>query len=65
MDPRRDWIGPAALGAYREATRVQPANPRSWRALALFLGTDREAQDAWRRVHRLDPQDFDAAIRAG
>ena len=54
-----------ALGAYREATRVQPGNPRTWRALALFLGGDREAREAWRRVHRLDPQDSEAAIRAG
>ena len=56
---------PRALGAYRAATRVQPGNPQSWRALALFLGPDPQATGAWRRVHRLDPQDPEAAIRAG
>ncbi|MGE0027413.1 MAG: O-antigen ligase family protein [Thermoleophilia bacterium] len=56
---------PRALGAYREATRVQPDNPQSWRALAIFLGPDRQATAVWRRVHRLDPQDPEAAIRAG
>jgi cytochrome c-type biogenesis protein CcmH/NrfG len=56
---------PRALGAYRAATRVQPDNPQSWRALAIFLGSDPQAADAWRRVHRLDPQDPEAAIRGG
>ncbi|HMO00937.1 MAG TPA: O-antigen ligase family protein [Miltoncostaeaceae bacterium] len=56
---------PRALGAYRAATRVQPDNPQSWRALAIFLGPDRQAAAAWRRVHRLDPQDPEAAIRGG
>jgi cytochrome c-type biogenesis protein CcmH/NrfG len=56
---------PRALGAYRAATRVQPGNPQSWRALALFLGPDPQATGAWRRVHRLNPQDPEAAIRAG
>ncbi len=56
---------PRALGAYRAATRVQPDNPQSWRALAIFLGPDRQATAAWRRVHRLDPQDPEAAIRGG
>ncbi len=56
---------PRALGAYRAATRLQPDNPQSWRALAIFLGPDEQATGAWRRVHRLDPQDPEAAIRAG
>jgi hypothetical protein len=56
---------PRALGAYRAATRVQPGNPQSWRALAIFLGPDRQAAAAWRRVHHLDPQDSEAAIRGG
>jgi hypothetical protein len=56
---------PRALGAYRAATRVQPRNPQSWRALAIFLGSDRQSAEAWRRVHRLDPQDPEAAIRGG
>ena len=55
---------PRALGAYRAATRLQPDNPQSWRALAIFLGPDTQATGAWRRVHRLDPQDPEAAIRA-
>ncbi len=54
-----------ALGAYQEATRVQPENPTSWRALAIFLGQDPSAVDAWRHVRRLDPQDPEAALRAG
>jgi len=54
-----------ALGAYRAATRAQPDNPRSWRALAIFLGADPQAAAVWRRVHRLDPQDPEAAIRGG
>jgi len=53
-----------ALGAYREATRVQPDNPAAWRALAIFLGDDPAAQAAWREVRRLDPQDPEAALRA-
>ena len=53
------------LGAYQAATRLQPANPETWRALAIFLGPDRTAAAAWRQVHRLDPQDPEAAIRAG
>jgi hypothetical protein len=54
-----------ALGAYREATRLQPDNPEAWRALAIFLGRDPSAVDAWREVRRLDPQDPEAALRAG
>ena len=54
-----------ALGAYQAATRLQPENPATWRALAIFLGPDRTAAAAWRQVHRLDPQDPEAAIRAG
>ena len=54
-----------ALGAYREATRLQPDNPASWRALAIFLGRDPSAAGAWREVRRLDPQDPEAALRAG
>jgi hypothetical protein len=56
---------PRALGAYRAATRLQPANPATWRALAIFLGPDAQAAAVWRRVHRLDPQDPEAALRAG
>jgi hypothetical protein len=56
---------PRALGAYQAATRLQPENPATWRALAIFLGPDRTAGSAWRQVHRLDPQDPEAAIRAG
>ena len=54
-----------ALGAYREATRMQPDNPSTWRALAIFLGRDPSAAEAWREVRRLDPQDPEAALRAG
>ena len=54
-----------ALGAYREATRMQPDNPSTWRAFAIFLGRDPSATDAWRQVRRLDPQDPEAALRAG
>jgi cytochrome c-type biogenesis protein CcmH/NrfG len=54
-----------ALGAYQAATRLQPENPETWRALAIFLGPDGTAAAAWRQVHRLDPQDPEAAIRAG
>jgi cytochrome c-type biogenesis protein CcmH/NrfG len=54
-----------ALGAYREATRIQPDNPSAWRALAIFLGQDPSAAAAWREVRRLDPQDPEAALRAG
>jgi predicted Zn-dependent protease len=54
-----------AYGAYVDATRLQPDNPATWRALALFLGQDPRAAAAWRRVHRLDPQDSEAALRAG
>lgn len=54
-----------ALGAYQEATRLQPDNPAAWRALAIFLGRDPSAVDAWREVRRLDPQDPEAALRAG
>ncbi len=54
-----------ALGAYREATRLQPDNPSTWRALAIFLGRDPSAARAWREVRRLDPQDPEAALRAG
>ena len=54
-----------ALGAYREATRVQPGNPAAWRALAIFLKEGRAARGAWQRVARLDPQDPEAALRAG
>ena len=54
-----------ALGAYREATRLQPDNPSTWRALALFLDQDSRATGAWRQVRRLDPQDPDAALRGG
>jgi hypothetical protein len=53
-----------ALGAYREAVRVQPDNPAAWRALAIFLGDGPEARAAWARVLRLDPQDPEAALRA-
>jgi hypothetical protein len=53
-----------ALGAYREATRVQPDNPAAWRALAIFLGEDPTARAAWLQVRRLDPQDPEAALRA-
>ena len=56
---------PRALGAYQAATRLQPENPETWRALAIFLGPDGTAAAAWRQVHRLDPQDPEAAIRAG
>ena len=52
-----------ALGAYREATRLQPDNPAAWRALALFLGPDRAAIPAWTHVRRLDPANPEAAIR--
>ncbi len=58
-DPRR------ALGAYEEATRLQPDNPAAWRALGVFLGRGAGAAVAWREVHRLDPQDPEAALRAG
>ncbi len=58
-DPRR------ALGAYMEATRLQPDNPAAWRALGVFLGRGVGAAAAWREVHRLDPQDPEAALRAG
>jgi len=54
-----------ALGAYQEATRIQPDNPSAWRALAIFLGQDPSAAAAWREVRRLDPQDPEAALRAG
>jgi tetratricopeptide (TPR) repeat protein len=54
-----------AYGAYVDATRLQPDNPATWRALALFLGQDPRAAAAWRRVHRLDPQDSEAALGAG
>jgi hypothetical protein len=54
-----------ALGAYEEATRLQPDNPAAWRALAIFLGRDERAAAAWRQVRRLDPQDPEAALRAG
>ena len=57
-EPRR------ALGAYEEATRLQPDNPATWRALAIFLGRGAAAGAAWREVHRLDPQDPEAALRA-
>lgn len=53
-----------ALGAYREAVAVQPDNPASWRALAIFLGDGPEAAAAWEQVKRLDPQDPEAALRA-
>ncbi len=54
-----------ALGAYRAATELQPDNPEAWRALAIFLGEGPEARRAWAEVHRLDPQDPEAALRAG
>lgn len=54
-----------ALGAYEEATRLQPDNPAAWRALGVFLGRGAGAAAAWREVHRLDPQDPEAALRAG
>ncbi len=54
-----------ALGAYRRATELAPDDPGTWRALALFLGRDRTAAAAWREVHRLDPRDPEAALRAG
>lgn len=52
-----------ALGAYREATRLQPDNPAAWRSLALFLEPDRAAIPAWTQVRRLDPRDPDASVR--
>jgi hypothetical protein len=54
-----------ALGAYRRTTEVQPDNPAAWRALAIFLGDGPEAGRAWAQVRRLDPQDPEAALRAG
>jgi hypothetical protein len=54
-----------ALGTYERATRLQPDNPASWRALAIFLGEDARAVAAWRQVRRLDPEDPEAALRAG
>ncbi len=55
-----------ALGALEEATRVQPDNPAAWRALAIYIGGRGPASAAaWREVHRLDPQDPEAALRAG
>lgn len=54
-----------ALGAYRRATEIAPDDPGAWRALAVFLGRDRTAVAAWREVHRLDPRDPEAALRAG
>ncbi|HEX2503115.1 MAG TPA: O-antigen ligase family protein [Miltoncostaeaceae bacterium] len=54
-----------ALGAYRKATEVQPDNPAAWRTLARFLGDGPEAREAWARVRALDPQDPEAALRAG
>lgn len=63
---RSDLGEPArALGAYRRAARLQPDNPAAWRALAVFLGRDPRARDAWREVRRLDPQDAEAALRGG
>jgi len=53
-----------ALGAYREATRVQPDNPAAWRALAIYIGDHPSARPAWLEVRRLDPQDPEAALRA-
>jgi cytochrome c-type biogenesis protein CcmH/NrfG len=54
-----------ALGALQRATEIQPDNPATWRALALFLGPDRSSTPAWREVLRLDPRDAEAALRAG
>lgn len=54
-----------ALGALQRATELQPDNPATWRALALFLGPDRSSAPAWREVLRLDPRDAEAALRAG
>jgi O-Antigen ligase/Tetratricopeptide repeat len=54
-----------ALGAYRAAVDLQPDNPDAWRALAIFLGDGAEARRAWSEVHRLDPRDPEAALRAG
>ena len=54
-----------ALGAYRAATDLQPDNPEAWRALAIFLGDGPGARAAWEQVHRLDPRDPEAALRAG
>ncbi|MGE4032482.1 MAG: O-antigen ligase family protein [Thermoleophilia bacterium] len=53
-----------ALGAYRAATDLQPDNPATWRALAVFLGPDRRAAAAWAEVLRLDPRDDEAALRS-
>ncbi|MGD9696578.1 MAG: O-antigen ligase family protein [Thermoleophilia bacterium] len=53
-----------ALASYLAATRLQPDNPVAWRYLADFYGDDPRAAQAWRRVHELDPQDPDAALRA-
>ncbi|MFL5540549.1 MAG: tetratricopeptide repeat protein, partial [Longimicrobiaceae bacterium] len=54
-----------ALGAYRRAVELQPDNPDAWRALAIFLGDGRASAAAWAQVRRLDPQDPEAALRAG
>jgi cytochrome c-type biogenesis protein CcmH/NrfG len=54
-----------ALGAYRRAVELQPDNPDAWRALAIFLGDGRASAAAWAQVLRLDPQDPEAALRAG
>jgi hypothetical protein len=42
---------------------LQPENPESWRALAVFLGDGPVARHAWSEVHRLDPEDPEAALR--
>ena len=49
----------------RASADLQPDNPEAWRALAIFLGDGPGARAAWEQVHRLDPQDPEAAIRAG
>jgi hypothetical protein len=54
-----------ALAAYEAAVDLQPDNPEAWRALARFLGDGPRADEAWREVRRLDPQDPEAALRVG
>lgn len=56
---------PRAYGAFLEMTRTQPENPAAWRQLALYLGSDPRATDAWRRVLELSPRDGDAAAQIG
>jgi hypothetical protein len=54
-----------AMAVQIEMTRVQPDNPATWRALARIYGSGPRADEAWRRVLELSPQDTAARAALG